>query len=194
MQGSSLKVPCLIPLRLYKPHECILHSTHLVPAGAYEPAAPQMVAPYESAQQLPYQAVYEPQPAQSYAPQAASGLLTTEPDGSSRIQLAIVGPQVGAVLGRNGANISQIRAVRFLEPTWLVVAKHCTVPAASNRLTVSVKSDSCLPWLLCTHLKCRLVFIRCTEATCKTHMSFRSASNLTYSLIDRNVVLVYMTF
>ena len=74
-----------------------------------------MAAPYDPNQQVPYQAVYEPQPAMAaYAPAPAAGLLTTEPDGSSRIQLAIVGPQVGAVLGRNGANISQIRAVQLL--------------------------------------------------------------------------------
>ena len=34
-----------------------------------------------------------------------------EADGSSRVHLTIVGPQVGAVLGRNGTNISQIRQV-----------------------------------------------------------------------------------
>ena len=77
-----------------------------------------MGAPYDPNQQVPYQAVYEPQPAMAaYAPPPSAGLLTTDPDGSSRIQLAIVGPQVGAVLGRNGANISQIRAVKSLTCT-----------------------------------------------------------------------------
>ena len=94
-------------------HSACLHHP-CASTGAYDPAAaPHMAGPYDPTPQMPYQGVYEPQPAMAYAPLPASGLLTTEPDGSNRIQLAIVGPQVGAVLGRNGANISQIRAVRL---------------------------------------------------------------------------------
>lgn len=102
-------------------------------AGAYDPAAaPHMAGPYDPTPQMPYQAVYEPQPAMAYAPPPAAGLLTTEPDGSNRIQLAIVGPQVGAVLGRNGANISQIRAVRLTVGClwlWAVGLGCCVLPA-----------------------------------------------------------------
>jgi len=62
----------------------------------------------------PYHSPYEvAQPPMSGYGQGIPGVspMITEPDGTSRVQLAIVGAQVGAVLGRNGTNISQIRQV-----------------------------------------------------------------------------------
>ena len=72
--------------------------------------------PYEAgmAPHSPYQAPYEPiQPPMPGYGQGIPGVspMVTEPDGTSRVQLTIVGAQVGAVLGRNGTNISQIRQV-----------------------------------------------------------------------------------
>lgn len=70
----------------------------------------------------PYQAPYEvAQPPGPGYGQGVPGVSPTviEPDGTSRVQLTIVGAQVGAILGRNGTNISQIRQVSLVWYTTL---------------------------------------------------------------------------
>lgn len=66
-------------------------------------------SPYHS----PYAVAQAPMPAYGQGIPGVSPMIT-EPDGTSRLQLTIVGPQVGAVLGRNGTNISQIRQVSLV--------------------------------------------------------------------------------
>ncbi|KAL0033701.1 hypothetical protein WJX77_001636 [Trebouxia sp. C0004] len=86
-------------------------------SGGYDTGAPpQGNLQYETsmAPLSPYHSPYEvAQPPMSGYGQGIPGVspMITEPDGTSRVQLAIVGAQVGAVLGRNGTNISQIRQI-----------------------------------------------------------------------------------
>lgn len=77
----------------------------------YEPALAAPASPYRS---TPYEVVHPPMPG-AYS-QGIPGVsrVVTESGGNSRVQLTIVGAQVGAVLGRNGTNISQIRQVSLL--------------------------------------------------------------------------------
>ena len=81
-----------------------------MPQGSmpYEPLHAAPASPYRSS---PYEVVHPPMPG-AYS-QGIPGVspVVTEPGGNSRVQLTIVGAQVGAVLGRNGTNISQIRQV-----------------------------------------------------------------------------------
>lgn len=87
-------------------------------SGGYETElAAQGSAPYDAtgaAPRSPYLTPYElAQPPLPGYGQGIPGVspVIQEADGSSRVHLTIVGPQVGAVLGRNGTNISQIRQI-----------------------------------------------------------------------------------
>lgn len=74
----------------------------------YDPALAAPASPYRL---TPYEVVHPPMPgAYSHGIPGVSPVVT-ESGGNSRVQLTIVGAQVGAVLGRNGTNISQIRQV-----------------------------------------------------------------------------------
>ena len=77
----------------------------------YEAVLAPPPSPYRSS---PYEVVHPPMPG-AYS-QGIPGVspVMTEPSGNSRVQLTIVGAQVGAVLGRNGMNISQIRQVSVI--------------------------------------------------------------------------------
>lgn len=101
----------------------------------YEPALAAPASPYRSS---PYEVVHPPMPG-AYS-QGIPGVspVVTELGGNSRVQLTIVGAQVGAVLGRNGTNISQIRQVSLLAIT----------PAAASR-AARWHTYSC--WLLTTY-------------------------------------------
>lgn len=74
----------------------------------YDPALAPPASPYRSS---PYEVVHPPMPGAFSQGVPGVSPVVTEPGGNSRVQLTIVGAQVGAVLGRNGTNISQIRQV-----------------------------------------------------------------------------------
>ena len=103
--------PLLVPVST--PGECFGtggYENAAVQQGSmpYEPVLAPPASPYRSS---PYEVVHPPMPG-AYS-QGIPGVspVVTEPGGNSRVQLTIVGAQVGAVLGRNGTNISQIRQV-----------------------------------------------------------------------------------
>ena len=108
-----------------------------MPQGSipYEAVLVPPVSPYRSS---PYEAVPPPLPGTYSQGTPGVGPPMAEPAGNSRVQLTIVGAQVGAVLGRNGTNISQIRQVRVALAVVLNAAVSCKcklqVQAATARI------------------------------------------------------------